>query len=95
MPHSVSAKKRVRQNEKRRLRNKAKKTRLKTETKKHLQALEEKKFDAAAKQLDLLYKLYDKAAKTKVLHPNKAARLKSQCARKLNAARAAGAGAAK
>lgn len=95
MPHSVSAKKRVRQNEKRRMRNKAKKTRLKTETKKLNQAVEEKKFDAAAKQLDLLYKLCDKAAKTKVLHRNKAARQKSQFARKLNAARAAGAAAAK
>lgn len=88
MPHSVSAKKRVRQNEKRRLHNKERKTRLKTEAKKLLTTLEGGQVDTAQTQLQLLSKLYDKAAKTRLVHPNKASRVKSKMARRINRARA-------
>ncbi|MCF6191553.1 MAG: 30S ribosomal protein S20 [Candidatus Hydrothermae bacterium] len=75
---NLSAMKRVRQAEKRRLRNRALKTRIKTYTKKLLaaQSPEERQ-----ELLNLLYSLLDKAARKRVLHPNTAARRKSRLAR--------------
>jgi small subunit ribosomal protein S20 len=81
MPHTPSAKKRLRQIAKRRLRNRA--------TKKAIR-IQIKKFETAAKQgpgeqtqaelLQAIKKL-DKAAARRVIHPNAAARKKSQLAR--------------
>jgi len=85
VPTSNQAKKRVRQNEKRRLRHKGKRTEIKTLQKKIAKDLEEKK-DAAAltAELKLLQKKLDKAARSHTLHPNTVARKKSRLQRKLN-----------
>jgi len=75
---NLSAMKRVRQAEKRRLRNRALKTRIKTYTKKLLAA---QSSEERQELLNLLYSLLDKAARKRVLHPNTAARRKSRLAR--------------
>jgi len=85
MPHTKSAKKSLRQDEKRRARNRAVKKVLKNQLKKlagvHTDGTAEQKqaeFVAAVK-------LLDKAAARRVIHPNAAARKKSQLARQLAA----------
>ena len=78
MAHSVSAQKRIRQNESRRLRNKAQKSTFRTEVKKLLALAEKGNVDAAAKSLPYAMKRIDKAAKTRAIHPNAAARYKSR-----------------
>ncbi len=85
MPTSKQAKKRVRQNDKHRLRHKARKTELKTLVKKITTAItEEKDAKAAATQLlDIQTKL-DKAAAFHSIHKNTAKRRKSRLQRKLN-----------
>ncbi len=89
MPHSVSARKRVRQNEKHRLANKASMSRLRTETKKLAQSIEGGDLGKAETQLRLVTKLLDKASKSSVLHKNNAARQKANLQLRLNAAKAA------
>ena len=82
MAHTSSAEKSLRQTEKRRVHNRAVKKAIKTEIKKFLAALKDAPataataFKAVAKQLD-------KAAARRIVHPNLAARKKSQLARKL------------
>jgi small subunit ribosomal protein S20 len=82
MPHTPSAKKRLRQSTKRRLRNRAVKKAIKTQLKRFAAALNgpveelRKEFNLAAKKLD-------KAAAKRVIHANLAARKKSQMARVL------------
>jgi small subunit ribosomal protein S20 len=75
---NLSAMKRVRQAEKRRLRNRALKSKIKTYTKKLLAA---ETPEERRELLNLLYSLLDKAARKRVLHPNTAARRKSRLAR--------------
>jgi small subunit ribosomal protein S20 len=86
MPHLKSAKKRLRQNEKRRLRNRAIKSAIKTQIKK-LQAAA--KADTPVEELRKEYNLaamkLDKAAAKRVVHPNLAARKKSQLAKLVHA----------
>ncbi len=85
MPTSNQAKKRVRQNEKHRLRHKAKRTEIKTLQKKLLKHMSEKKDAAAlAAEMKSLQIKLDKAGKTRTLHPNTVARQKSRLQRKLN-----------
>ncbi|HZU97337.1 MAG TPA: 30S ribosomal protein S20 [Planctomycetota bacterium] len=85
MPTSNQAKKRVRQNEKHRLRHKAKRTEIKTLQKKLLKDMSEKKDAAAlAAEMKSLQIKLDKAGKTRTLHPNTVARQKSRLQRKLN-----------
>jgi small subunit ribosomal protein S20 len=80
MPHTNSAKKRLRQDEKRRLHNRAVKKSVKTQIKRVLEAAAgpmdklQEEFRSAAKKLD-------KAAAKRVVHPNLAARKKSQLAK--------------
>jgi small subunit ribosomal protein S20 len=90
MPHTNTAKKRLRQNEKRRLHNRAVKKAIKTHLKRFAAAasgpIEElrKEFTTAVKKLD-------KAAAKRIVHPNLAARKKSQLAKVLRQKEAAGA----
>ena len=79
MPIIKSAIKRNRQNEKRRLRNKSVKTRIKTETKRFLSLLGNK--EKAEEQLKLVHSLYDKAVKKGIIHKNTASRKKSRLAK--------------
>jgi small subunit ribosomal protein S20 len=73
--------KRNRQNERRRQRNKAVRTRLRTEAKKVRQAVVAGDGDAAAAQLRTTSRLLDKAASSGAVHKRTAARRKSRLAR--------------
>ncbi|HID93378.1 MAG TPA: 30S ribosomal protein S20 [bacterium (Candidatus Stahlbacteria)] len=75
MPHTKSVAKRVRQNEKRRLRNKAVKSYVRTMIKRVLES--EDKEEALRKA----YSALDKAVKKGVIHKNTAARKKSRLAK--------------
>jgi small subunit ribosomal protein S20 len=92
MPHTKSAEKSLRQNQKRNAYNRAMKKAIKLQVKKFLAAV--KAGDAAAIQAEynLAAKRIDKAGARRVIHPNTAARKKSQLAKlmKKPAAPAAG-----
>jgi small subunit ribosomal protein S20 len=83
MPHTKSAKKNLRKSEKRRLRNRAAKRAIKTHLGRFEEALDgtleqaQKEYNEAATKLD-------KAAARRIIHPNMAARKKSQLARALH-----------
>jgi small subunit ribosomal protein S20 len=89
MPHTRSAKKRLRQNEKRRLRNRAAKKQIKLQVRAFLEAVQAG--DAAKTQAEYnsVAKRLDKAAAKRVIHPNTAARKKSKLALKMRAKPAA------
>lgn len=91
MAHSLSAKKRIRQNEKRNARNRWRKERVKDAVKAFDAAVEAGNLDEAQQLLQQASRVIDKVAATPALHKNAAARRRSQLARKLNAARSAGA----
>ena len=82
MPHTPSAKKNLRKSEKRRLHNRAVKRDIKTQLKQFLAALDGP-VDQLQKEYNLAAKKLDKAAAKRVVHPNLAARKKSQLARQL------------
>lgn len=85
MAHSLSAKKRVRQNAKRNARNKARKELLKNETKAFNAAVIKGDVDAASKALNQLVSSLDRIKTTSTLHRNTAARRRSRLTKKLNA----------
>ena len=84
MAHSLSAKKRVRQNAKRRAWNRARKSMVKTQTKRFLTAVSEGKTDLATEEYKVLARKLDKVASTSAMHKNTVARIKSRMARRLN-----------
>ena len=84
MAHSRTSKKAIRQNERRRIRNKAATSQMRTQIKKLHTAVEANDGSAPA-ELAMAQKLVDKAAKNYRMHGNKAARLKSQLAKAANA----------
>jgi small subunit ribosomal protein S20 len=84
MPHTRSAKKQLRKNQKRRLRNRATKKAVKTQIKKVLATAEGGTLEDLRKEYNLAAKKLDKAAAKRVIHPNLAARKKSQLARLLH-----------
>ena len=84
MAHSLSAKKRVRQNAKRKVINRARKSVIKTQLKDLQATLGGSDKKAAAEQYKLVVKTLDKAASSKTIHKNKAARTKSRLAKKIN-----------
>jgi small subunit ribosomal protein S20 len=84
MPHTRSAKKNLRKSEKRRLANRAHKRAVKTQVKRFLAAVDGP-IDELKKEFNLAAKKLDKAAAKRVIHPNLAARKKSQLARALHA----------
>ena len=85
MPNIKSAAKRVQLEKVRNARNRAEKTALKTTLKKFDVAVAEGDRDAAAATYKVAVKTVDKAAAKGLIHKNKAARLKSQLAKKANA----------
>jgi small subunit ribosomal protein S20 len=89
MPHTKSAKKHLRQTEKRRLRNRTTKSTIKTQIKKVLATAEGGTAEELQTQYNLAAKKLDRAAAKRVIHPNLAARKKSQLARLLNQKKAA------
>jgi small subunit ribosomal protein S20 len=86
MPSSVSAKKRVRQNAKRRRRNRVTKKVIKTSSKRVATSIAASELDQAATDLKVAMSKIDKAGSRRVLHPNTAARRKSKLARAYAAA---------
>jgi small subunit ribosomal protein S20 len=85
MPHTKSAKKSLRQDEKRRARNRAVKKALKNQLKKFAAALPAGTTEQKQAEYLAALKRLDKAAARRVIHPNAAARKKSQLARQLAA----------
>ena len=84
MAHSLSAKKRVRQNEKRRKINRQRTSRVKSEIKRFHAALESGDPDAASAQFRQVKKKLDQTASTSTMHKKTADRKKSRLAKKLN-----------
>ncbi len=85
MPHTKSAVKRLRQNEKRRLRNRWFRGRARTFMKKARKAIEAGDLENARQFAHLAIKALDKAAEKGVLHKNTVARYKSRLMKRLNA----------
>jgi small subunit ribosomal protein S20 len=83
MPHTKSAKKNLRKTEKRRLRNRATLRTIKTHLKRFESALEGP-VEKLQEEFNLACTKLDKAAARRVIHPNKAARKKSQLATALH-----------
>ncbi len=88
MATHVSALKRARQSEKRRLRKKMIKSAIKTHAKKVLQATEEKNLEKAREALSVAIPAIQRASLKKVLHKKTASRKISRLAKKINALRA-------
>ena len=84
MAHSLSAKKRVRQNASHRARNRWRKGRFRDAIAQYRETILHGSVEDAQKQLTGIYKLLDQVAATPALHRNTAARYKSRLAQKLN-----------
>ncbi|MFW5635617.1 MAG: 30S ribosomal protein S20 [Thermodesulfobacteriota bacterium] len=84
MANHKSAKKRARQNEIRRVRNKAVRTRVKNVVKEVRQAVTENSTDTAAAQMNHAKSVIDKAAKKGVIHKRTAARKISRLSKQVN-----------
>ncbi len=84
MAHSLSAKKRIRQNARHRTLNRARKSMLKTCTKRFLTAVDNGNLEKAQAEYKLLTKKLDQASSTSTMHKNTASRIKSRIAKRLN-----------
>jgi len=83
--HSLSAKKRVRQNAKRRVTNRARRSQVKNLVKHFETAAGQGDAKAASEQFYIIAKKLDKVASTSTMHKKTAARKKSRLAKRLNA----------
>lgn len=86
MPNTPSAIKSLKQNEKRRMRNRIAKKVIKTYTKRALSAAAEGNKEQAAADLKFALSKIDKASARRILHPNTASRRKSRLTRDYEAA---------
>ena len=93
MAHSLSAKKRIRQTEKRRARNRARKELLKNELKTFNTLITAGSVAKAEEQLNKVVQRLDKVASKSTIHKNTAARKRSRLTKRLNAIKAKKAGA--
>ncbi len=84
MPHTHTAKKRLRQSAKRRLHNRAVKKAIKNQLKSVFDIAAKGPSDQLQAELKAAFKKLDKAAAKRVIHPNTAARRKSRLARLAN-----------
>ncbi len=84
MAHSVSARKRIRQNAKARSVNRWRKSSIRTAMKEYREIILHGTNDEAKTKLNGIYKLLDQAASTSTMHKNTAARYKSRLTSKLN-----------
>jgi small subunit ribosomal protein S20 len=78
MPNIASAKKRMRQDAVRRVRNRATKSSLRTQLRKVREAIKAKKLEESEAEFKVLVRKLDRAAGKKVIHANSAARTKSR-----------------
>ncbi len=90
MAHSLSSKKRIRQNETRRTINKMRSGFLKAQTRRFTDAVVAKDPAAAETEFKKLAKQLDQTCAKGVIHKNQAARRKSRMQRQLNAIKVAG-----
>ena len=84
MAHSLSQKKRVRQNAKRKMINRSRKSQVKTQTKKFEVAVAAGELEKCEQEFRATVKRLDKVASTSTMHKRTAARKKSRLARQLN-----------
>ena len=87
MAHSLSAKKRIRQNVKCRARNRWRKTQVKEAIRSFEEALAGGQIDKAEAELKIVYQKLDRVACAGTIHKNAADRKKSRLTKRLNAAR--------
>ena len=87
MPTSLSAKKRLRQNEARRVHNKSIKSNVRGQVRKVREAIEAGDAETIKKEFQLATKKLDQAAAKNVIHANKAARTKSRLSKAIKAAK--------
>jgi len=83
--HSLSAKKRVRQNAKKKAINRARKSEVKTKIKQLDEVIKTGDAAAAQEQLKAVARKLDKVSSTSTMHKNTAARKKSRLAKRINA----------
>ena len=88
MAHSLSAKKRVRQNAKKRATNRARKSQVKTQIKHFETVLGAGDVEAASEQYQLVARKLDKTSAAGTMHKKTAARKKSRLAKQLNSLKA-------
>ena len=86
MPQSKSAQKEVRLVERRRLRNKSRRSMCKTSITKAEKLIFAGELESAQKAVQTAISALDRAAEKEVIHPNNAARRKSRLMKKLNEA---------
>ena len=87
MPIKHAALKQIRKDRKRRQRNQAVRSELKTLTKRLLALLKDQKLDEAKTLIRVVVSKFDRAASKKIVHRNTAARYKSRLARRLTVQR--------
>jgi small subunit ribosomal protein S20 len=88
MPNTKSAKKRLRQNEERRGRNRAARTGLRNQVRKVRGLVASGSLDQAQEDVRAASRHLDQAGAKKLIHPNKAARLKSRLSKLVKNAKA-------
>ncbi len=88
MAHSLSAKKRIRQNEKRNARNRAERATIKSQLRKADDALHGPSAAVAEKELRAAIRLLDRSSAKGLIHKNEAARRKSRLSQRLNGMKA-------
>lgn len=84
MAHSLSAKKRIRQNAAHRARNRWRKTRYRDAMKDYRETILHGSIEDAQTKLQALYKMLDQVGSTSTMHKNTASRYKSRLAQALN-----------
>lgn len=87
MAHSLSAKKRIRQNDKRRALNRWRNRAYRGAIREYHETILHGTVEQAEEQLKGLYKILDQTASTPAMHKNAASRTKSRLAARLNAKR--------
>lgn len=85
MANTVQAKKRAKQSQKRALRNMSKRSSMRTAVKKTLKAVQSKNQETAKEIFHDTAILADRMAGKGIIHPNKAARIKSRLNKRLRA----------
>lgn len=88
MPNTPGAKKRLRQSLVRRGKNRAVKSKLRSSIRKFRELTAEKQLDSAKEMCTMTARQLDQAAAKGIIHPNKAARLKSRLVRHIKTAQA-------
>lgn len=91
MAHSLSAKKRIRQNIKRKARNRARKDAVKAQLKSFTTALGKNDLATAETELRKVTRQLDRVSTKGTIHRNTASRRRSRLTKRLNAARKTGA----